>query len=157
MAAIVERLKELVGWEEYEDGQTEETAEEVGVQGIDRVAKRSYVSGSNRKVVNMPGTGAKAAGNMRMIVTQPESIEDAEEICNHLRNKRVVVVNLEALDKAEAQRIIDFLSGAVHALDGSIQRVSMTSWIFVVAPCNVDVMGDFKEALRNKGMFSFLS
>jgi cell division inhibitor SepF len=58
---------------------------------------------------------------------------------------------LEGLEKESARRVVDFLSGAVYALDGSIQRVS--SNIFIIAPNNVDIMADFKEELRNKGVF----
>jgi cell division inhibitor SepF len=51
-------------------------------------------------------------------------------------------VNLESLNKENAQRVIDFLSGAVYALDGNIQKIS--SGIFIVVPLNVDIMGDLK-------------
>ena len=50
-----------------------------------------------------------------------------------------------------ARRIVDFLSGAVYALDGNIQKVS--NGIFLIAPYNVGIMGDFKDELRNKGIF----
>ena len=50
-----------------------------------------------------------------------------------------------------ARRIIDFLSGAVYATEGNIQKIS--AGIFLVAPYNVGIMGDFKDELRNKGVF----
>jgi cell division inhibitor SepF len=60
-------------------------------------------------------------------------------------------MNLESVDREVARRIVDFLSGAVYALDGNIQKVS--NGIFLIAPYNVGIMGDFKDELRNKGIF----
>jgi cell division inhibitor SepF len=82
---------------------------------------------------------------------QPENFDDAQEICEHLKNKKPVVINLEDLDKEFGQRILDFLSGGVCSLDGSIQKVS--NGIFVIAPNNVDIMSEFKNELTNKAIF----
>jgi cell division inhibitor SepF len=60
-------------------------------------------------------------------------------------------MNLESVERDVARRIVDFLSGAVYALDGNIQKVS--NGIFLIAPYNVGIMGDFKDELRNKGIF----
>ena len=49
-----------------------------------------------------------------------------------------------------AQRIMDFLSGTCYSLEGSIQRVANN--IFIIAPENVDISGDFKEELKKKGV-----
>jgi cell division inhibitor SepF len=83
----------------------------------------------------------------KVVVMNPENFEDAKEVTEHLKNKKPVVINLLKLEKEFAQRILDFLSGGVCALEGSIQKVSQG--IFVVAPNNVDVMGEFKDELRN--------
>lgn len=90
---------------------------------------------SNR-VVKLHNSNAQ----MRVVVIQPESFEEARDITNHLKSKKPIVINLESVDKTVARRIIDFLSGAVYALDGSIQKVS--NGIFIIAPNNVDIMSD---------------
>ena len=53
------------------------------------------------------------------------------------------------MDKTVARRIVDFLSGAVYALDGDIQKVS--NGIFVIAPNNVGILGD--DLAGSKGNF----
>ncbi len=98
------------------------------------------------KVVNIHTTT-----QLRVIIMQPESFDEAKDIADHLKNKKPVVVNLEDVDKEVARRMVDFLSGSVYALDGNIQKI--TNGIFLVAPYNVDIMGDFKDELRNKGVF----
>ncbi|GAE87717.1 FtsZ-interacting protein [Acetivibrio straminisolvens JCM 21531] len=65
--------------------------------------------------------------------------------------QKPVVVNLGSVQKETAQRIVDFLSGAIYALDGNIQKVS--SDIFIVAPHNVDIMGDLKGDITAKAVF----
>lgn len=98
------------------------------------------------KVVNINTTT-----QLKVVVVSPDSFEEARDIAEHLKQKKPVVINLESVEKEVARRIIDFLSGAVYATEGNIQKIS--SGIFLVAPYNVGIMGDFKDELRNKGVF----
>jgi len=85
---------------------------------------------------------------------QPDSFDDAREVCDQLKSKKPVVVNLEGLTKETAQRVIDFLSGSVYALDGDIQKVS--SGIYMIAPSNVDIMSNFRDDLRTRATFPWV-
>jgi len=98
------------------------------------------------KVVNINTTT-----QLKVVVVTPESFEEAKDIAEHLKQKKPVVINLEGVEKDIARRIVDFLSGAVYSLDGNIQKIS--TGIFLIAPYNVGIMGDFKDELRNKGVF----
>ena len=51
-----------------------------------------------------------------------------------------------------AQRIMDFISGACYALNGSLQAISNN--IFIVAPENIDVSGDLRDELLNDSLLS---
>lgn len=104
------------------------------------------VGNKKGKVVNINTTT-----QIKVVVIQPETFEEAKDIADTLKTKNPVVINLEDVEKDVARRIIDFLSGAVYALDGNIQKVS--NGIFLVAPYNVGIMGDFKDELRSKGVF----
>ena len=83
---------------------------------------------------------------------QPESFEEARDITNHLKNRKPIVVNLEAIDKNVARRVIDFLSGAIYALDGDIQKISNS--IFLLAPNNVGIMSEDGTDTRNSFSWS---
>ena len=87
---------------------------------------------------------------MQVCIIKPACYEDAQEICDQVKARKPVVVNLEKVEYPIAQRIMDFLSGTCYSLNGSIQRVANN--IFVIAPENVDVSGDFKEELKTKGI-----
>lgn len=100
------------------------------------------------KIVNIHTTT-----QLKVVVVQPESFEDSKEIADHLKTKKPIVVNLEKIDQEIAKKIINFLSGAVYALDGNIQKIS--SGIFLIVPYNMGIMGDFKDELRDKVIFPF--
>ena len=124
---------------EFADEKEEEEGEERGLFGTKKT-----------KIINMPQVQA-----VKMVITQPTSFEQSEEICNYLKDKKSIIVNLEYVNKDVARRIIDFLSGAVHALNGHIQKVSNS--IFLVAPVNYDIESDLaREELKNKLSVSWL-
>lgn len=104
--------------------------------------------GRKNKVVNIHATT-----QLKVVVMQPESFEDARGIADHLKTKKPVIINLEGLETDTARRVVDFLSGAVYGLDGNIQKVA--AGIFLIAPYNVSIMGDFKDELKNKGLFNW--
>lgn len=106
--------------------------------------------GRKSKVVSMP-----APQQVRMVITQPTSFEQSEEICNYLKERKSIIVNLEYVNKDAARRIVDFISGAVHALDGHIQKVSNA--IFLIAPVNYEIASDLaREEIKNKLSVSWL-
>ncbi len=94
------------------------------------------------KVVSMSATT-----QFKVVVIKPANFDEAKEIADHLKERKPVVVNLELLEKDVAHKIFDFLSGAIYVLDGGIQRVS--SNIYLIAPYNVTILGDFKNELKN--------
>lgn len=148
MSKLFNKVLNFVGWEtEEEEEELLEKEEEVK----EEVDKPQFIQTFNKK--SSPGkvVNIHSSGQFKVVVVQPESFNDAQDICDHLKNKKPIVINLEGLEKDLAQRIIDFLSGSVYALDGSIQKVS--SEIFIVAPYNVDIMGDFKGEVSNKTAF----
>lgn len=103
-----------------------------------------------RKIKVMP-----QAQQVRMVITQPTSFEQSEEICNYLKEKKSIIVNLEYVNKDVARRIVDFISGGVHALDGHIQKVSNA--IFLVAPVNYEIASDLaREEIKSRLSVSWL-
>lgn len=116
---------------ELEDEKEEEEVEERGIFG-----------NRKSKITSMP-----QVQSVKMVITQPTSFEQSEEICNYLKDKKSIIINLEYVNKDVARRIIDFLSGAVHALNGHIQKISNS--IFLVAPINYDIESDLaREELK---------
>ena len=97
-----------------------------------------------------------AQGQMvRMVISQPTSFEQSEEICSLLKEKKSVIVNLEYVNKDVARRIVDFISGGVYALDGHIQKISNS--IFLIAPMNYEITNEMaREEIKSKLSVSWL-
>ncbi len=77
---------------------------------------------------------------MEVKIVQPTSFEDSQEICNTLLENKPVVVNLEGFDPDDAQRIMDFISGCIYAINGKYHQIS--KYIFIFTPENIDISGD---------------
>ncbi|MDR1138915.1 MAG: cell division protein SepF [Clostridiales bacterium] len=67
-----------------------------------------------------------------LVIYHPSTPEDVEMLIDYLRRKEPAIINLDNVDDVRAQRVLDFVSGAIFALNGSIQRVS--SNIFLLCP-----------------------
>ena len=110
----------------------------------------SSVSNKKNKVVGMPGVQ-----QVKVIISQPSTFEQSEEICEHLKEKKSVIMNLEYVNKDVARRIIDFVGGAAYALDGNMQKISNS--IFLVAPFNYEITNEvMKEDIKNKLSVSWI-
>ncbi|MEN6314368.1 MAG: cell division protein SepF [Clostridiaceae bacterium] len=152
MAKLLNKMLNLVGWESEEeaeeDDQLQDDLKEESLQSPQYLHSFTKKSQQN-KVVNIHSNN-----QFKVVIMQPETFDDARDVCDHLKNKKPIVVNLENLSKETAQRVVDFLSGSVYGLDGDIQKIS--SGIFLIAPNNVDIMGVFKDELKNKGAFPWV-
>ncbi|MBC7334850.1 MAG: cell division protein SepF [Clostridia bacterium] len=73
----------------------------------------------------------------RLVIARPYSFDQAEEVGEYLRTRQPVLLNLDRSEAAVARRLLDFLSGVVYALGGSVEKVS--EGIFVLAPPNVEI------------------
>ena len=75
----------------------------------------------------------------KMVLFEPRSFGEAEEVGQRLKEGRAVVVNLHKLDRDYAQRTIDFLTGVVFALDGKIQKIGQN--VILCSPAEIGVQG----------------
>lgn len=81
----------------------------------------------------------------------PKTIEDSRAAVSNIKSEIVTIIDLHGMDVSEAQRIADFLAGAVDALEGQILRLNND--MFLVAPQSVDVHDSkIKEDLRSNGV-----
>ena len=90
-------------------------------------------------------SAATASKSSKVVLVEPRVYAEAQDIAENLKNKRATIVNLQRIDREQAIRIIDFLSGTVYALGGEIQRVGTN--IFLCTPDNVEVSGEISDYL----------
>ena len=89
-------------------------------------------------------------GSSKMLLIEPRAFSEAAEIVTYLKKRVTVVVNLKRVTGEQAKRIIDYLSGAVFAIEGNIEKVG--GGIFLCAPRNVNVEGRITEDSEGKSV-----
>ena len=96
-----------------------------------------------------PSTGftghvvSTASGRQQDVVLfRPSSFNDSSKAADDLRKSKAVIVNMENVDKAMARRVVDFLSGCVYALNGTVRKIAQSAYLF--CPNNVNVVGDLE-------------
>ena len=98
-------------------------------------------SGFGGQVINM------SSGKQEVVLFHAKSFENAAKAADELRRKKAVILNMENVDKALTRRVVDFLSGSVYALDGSVKKIAQSTYLF--CPHNMDVVGDL-EAIQGE-------
>ncbi len=79
----------------------------------------------------------------KMILLEPRAFSESQQIADHLKKRNSVVVNLKRVTSDQAKRIIDFLSGCIYAIGGTMQKIGVG--IYLCAPKNVNVQGKITE------------
>lgn len=97
--------------------------------------------------------------DVKVIIFEPEEYNEALNIVDSLKNKRIVVVNFSNMKATEGKtveqnqkQIFDFINGAVYAMDGNINQMSST--IFVMTPNNVEMDMGIKKEMSRRGNVS---
>ena len=93
--------------------------------------------GFSGQVLNM------SSGKQEVVLFHAKTFEDAAKAADELRRKKAVILNMENVDKSLTRRVVDFLSGSVYALDGSVKKIAQSTYLF--CPHNMDVVGDLEN------------
>ena len=81
-----------------------------------------------------------------IVLFEPRNFDEAEEIGHHIKNRRACCVNLHRMPSEYRQRIIDFLSGVVYGVDGSIKKVGDN--VILCSPKNLQVGGEINLSVE---------
>lgn len=145
MAGIVDKLKYFIGIDDLDFDEEEEIHE---TDELEELPLNTQTKRLKNRVVNIHTTS-----NMKLVIHEPLTYEDAPRIVDDLKMRKTVVVNLEQLEPGIKRQIFDFINGGLYSLEGSIQKV--TTDIFILAPANVEIDGNIKDELKNKGIFKW--
>lgn len=144
MAKLFDKVIGIMG---FSDGEVEDDyLEEEDKEESPREESRSASGRKGAQVVSI-----HTQKQIKVVVMEPATFEESQNIADQLKNRRPVIVNLENTERNLAKRIVDFVSGATYALGGNMQKVG--SGIFLFVPNNVDISGEMKDDLKEKGFF----
>ena len=83
------------------------------------------------------------SGKQEVVLFRPTAFNDCTKAADDLRDKKAIIVNLENVDKSLARRVVDFLTGCAYALDGKVNKIAQSTYLF--CPHNMDVVGDLEN------------
>ena len=141
--------------EDYDDYGEMDEYEEEAQEPAPRSRRTSPFASAEREPEPAPAASASAStgfsghvmnmnsGNKQEVVLfHAKAFDDAAKAADELRKRRAVILNMENVDKSLTRRVVDFLSGSVYALDGSVKKVAQSTYLF--CPHNMDVVGDLE-------------
>jgi len=105
--------------------------------------RRTKMSQDKQKLVQFRNMSYRE--ELGLYVCKPKSFSECQDISDILVGGTAVVINLEGFDDDLAQRIIDFVSGTVYAINGSLNIIATR--IYLVSPESVSISGDFETIL----------
>ncbi|SHE56618.1 cell division protein SepF [Desulforamulus putei] len=137
---MFDKILGFIGFEEVEEQVKEDPAE-----------RTEALQQAKRK--NAPVVSLHTGRQLRVVVCEPTSFDEAQNIADNLKNRRAVVVNLERAGSEQARRIVDFISGTTFALSGDMQKVGQNIFLFV--PSNIDIANETARETKEKSIFSW--
>lgn len=137
---FLDNVTRMLGFEDQmEDGHIERPDDFEEEEVVPRSSK------TKPTLISLPtSNGVKT----KIVLTEPETYDEVTEMVAHLKAKQVVIVNLENAEPEVARQIIDFLSGAVYALEGSMRKIK--EFVFVVSPSTVEITAEIKRELQER-------
>ncbi|MHC9532852.1 cell division protein SepF [Dellaglioa sp. BT-FLS60] len=94
----------------------------------------------SNKVVSING---KHSQPQKINLFEPRIYSDVKDMATHLLQNQAIVVNFQKMDDVQSKRIVDFLSGTVFAVNGTIQRIGDN--IFLCTPNSFIVEGNMAD------------
>lgn len=122
---------------EYEEEPKQQTQQKSSMFGF----RSSSENSSSDYNSSYSGSG------MRIVLLQPNRFEEAQNIASYLLDNKVVVFDLQECDVDTAINIVNFVSGAIYALNGSIQKINDRGAIFVAVPPSVSMDNELRMGL----------
>jgi len=92
------------------------------------------------RLVSLPGARRSTeTERLSVVVQKPTSFEDVQAVADCLKDRRPVILSVEAVPKEVARRLVDFVSGAAYALDGRMHRLGESLFLFTPSNVGIDV------------------
>ncbi|MBP2031441.1 cell division inhibitor SepF [Clostridium algifaecis] len=148
---ILNKMMGFLGLEDdFDDEEIEEKEELEDKKTINGSSEVEPIINSRRqnKVVSIHTT---ISAKVRIV--KPTTYEEAADICDELKNRKIVLINTTGLENRIAQRLLDFMGGSSYSLGGSLEEIE--KGIYILSPANVEVSNDLKSELSGKGLFSW--
>ena len=110
-------------------------------------------SRSEAGVVVRPGDYSGPTASHSEIIAA-HSFSDAKRLADMIRERIPVVVNLRDTEPEMVRRLVDFSSGLIYALDGTMRKVA--EGVILVSPPRITISPEEERRLADLGLFDAL-
>lgn len=148
MGNMFGKFKEIIGLGEYEDDFEDLEDTEVEEEEVQEEIEPIISKQKGNKVVNI-----HTASTAKVMVTKPTNYDDAREIADAIKVRKIVLVNATTLETKIAQRLVDFISGSCYVLGATLQEIEQR--VYLLSPSNVEVTNELKNELSSKALFNW--
>ena len=148
MGNMFGKFKEIIGLGEYEDDFEDLEDTEVEEEEVQEEIEPIISKQKGNKVVNI-----HTASTAKVMVTKPTNYDDAREIADAIKARKIVLVNATTLETKIAQRLVDFISGSCYVLGATLQEIEQR--VYLLSPSNVEVTNELKNELSSKALFNW--
>lgn len=78
-----------------------------------------------------------------VVIHSPKTYKDVQSLIDHLKAHEQVIVDFSTVNQVSVYRILDFMSGAIYALGGSIQQIKKDLFLFVPKGVTITLPPEF--------------
>ena len=139
---VMEKVKDFIGITDLDEDYEEEDV----VEETNSSTGRMDTFSRKNNVIKVHSNS-----DMKVFICEPNKYEDCTKAVDEIKNRKVVVLNIESMELEDQKQVFEFIKGAVYALEASIQKIS--NGIFVLAPCNVQIDGRLSDRYERNFYF----
>ena len=101
---------------------------------------------------NLVALNTKKKDRSKVVLAEPRVFAEAQDISDHLKENRAVIVNLQRMSKEQSRQVVNFLSGVVYALEGSMTSIGHNT--ILCTPNNVELTGSISNLISEDELHS---
>lgn len=148
---VISKMMGFLGLEDDLEEEIEETEEKEQKKAVNDSAELEPILASSKRQNKIVSLHTTISAKVKIV--KPTTYEEAADICDELKNRKIVVINTTGLEPRTAQRLLDFMGGASYALGGDLEEVERG--VYILSPATVEVSNDLKSELTGKGIFNW--
>lgn len=108
-------------------------------------------SGSHLSKLRPVANPLRSSREKNIYTLRPKSMDEVSLAADYLKTGCAVILNLEAVEKLVAVRIIDFMSGVCYGLDNQGHTMKLGDTIFLFTPGDYEINSDETDYGENEG------
>lgn len=148
---VIKNFKEMMGIssaeEEYEN---EDMLQEFEEEDEEVKEPRKFMPMFSKKVKEEemieeeePEVSEQSDDDCSTVFIDPKQFDDCRKIAKYIKSGKMITINLENINPNIAQRIMDFLAGAMEIKNASFAQIAKN--VYTIVPENMKVMYEGKK------------